>query len=262
MNSVILCEGETDQILLSYYFCECFGFKYCNEALPVAPKKLNPGNHAETICCYARDNDNLIIWAVGGHDDLFVKAMEKILRQNKINSPRNGQYSRICVMTDHDSDTEVEAFENKMNQCLSEKLVSGGLQKLKWVQANQDMDFGTPLPMRLLELIVPATETGALETVLLNALAEKDENEYVVQESRKTIKNLMENKDKYSSEYLSDRRSQVKAPLAVFLAIAAPERTFVETDKILKNIPWREYQAIHDLFQPLDQFCEEGTNVS
>ena len=57
MNSVILCEGETDQILLSYYFNNRFSFEYCKHQPAIAPKKLHSNNDTESVCCYKRDND-------------------------------------------------------------------------------------------------------------------------------------------------------------------------------------------------------------
>jgi len=46
-------------------------------------KKLSPQNKAEKIYAYKKNDDNLIIWAVGGHDDVLEKALRKILNQNK-----------------------------------------------------------------------------------------------------------------------------------------------------------------------------------
>lgn len=77
MNSIILCEGETDQIIIGYYFIMNFGFKACKKLPKIAPGKLSPQNNAEKICAYKRNDDNVIIWAVGGHDTVFEKLLKK-----------------------------------------------------------------------------------------------------------------------------------------------------------------------------------------
>lgn len=235
MNSVILCEGETDQILLSYYFNNRFSFEYCKHQPAIAPKKLHSNNDTESVCCYKRDNDIVVIWAVGGHSELK-SALKKILYQNRINSPLNGFYSRICIMTDNDSEKELKSFWVEINNSLKDYNIHAEFQEMKWTTAKQSDDFDEKFTIELLGLPVPNDEEGALETALLNALGEKQENAYIVEKSRSTVSDLIENKDKFSNDYLSGRREQVKAPLAVFLAITMPERIFQSMDKMLKSI--------------------------
>ena len=205
MNSIILCEGETDQILLSYYISKCFDFEYCRQQPAVAPKKLHFNNDAESVCCYNRDDDIIVIWAVGGHSELQ-QALEKILRQNKMNSPKNGFYSRICVMTDNDSEQELKSFWVEINNSLKSYDIHAKFQEMEWTTAEQSVDFDEKRPIELLGFPVPTDEEGALETALLNALGERQENAYIVEKSRSTIDNLIANEDKFSDDYLSSRR--------------------------------------------------------
>lgn len=260
MNSVILCEGETDQILLSYYFNKCFGFEYCKQQPAIAPKKLHSNNGTEFVCCYRRDDDIVVIWAVGGHSELK-SAFEKILHQNKINSSLNGFYSRICVMTDNDSEQELKSFWIAINKSLKNYNIHAEFQEMKWTKAKQYVDFDEEFTIELLGLPVPNDEEGALETALLNALGERQENTYIVEKSRSTVEDLIANKDKFSDDYLSSRREQVKAPLAVFLAITVPERIFQSMDKMLKSVEWSKYEKIKELFKPFEIFKVEKNNV-
>ncbi|MBR4642048.1 MAG: DUF3226 domain-containing protein [Selenomonadaceae bacterium] len=260
MNSVILCEGETDQILLSYYLNKCFGFEYCKKQPAVAPKKLHSNNSAESVCCYSHDDDIVVIWAVGGHSELQL-ALEKILHQNKINSPRNGFYSRICVMTDNDSEQELKSFWVEINNSLKSYNIHAEFQEMEWTTTEQSVDFDGKLPIELLGIPVPTDQEGALETALLNALGERQENAYIVEKSCSTVDDLIANKDKFSEDYLSSRREQVKAPLAVFLAITVPERIFQPMDKMLKSIEWNKYEKIKELFEPFEIFKAKGANA-
>lgn len=259
MNSVILCEGETDQILLSYYFNECFGFEYCSRLPKIAPKKLKENNKSESVCCYNRNDDNLIIWAVGGHSN-FQKAMRKILQQNKINSLTNGYYSHICIMTDNDSEEETTKFWQEINQILNDYEISEQIRAMEWVKSTQLIDFDEKLSINLLGICVPVDESGALETALLNALAEDNGKTYIVKKSQDIIHDLLENKEKFSNEYLSSRRDKIKAPLAVFLGITIPERTFINTDELLKSINWEKQETIRNMFKPFDIYKIDSTS--
>lgn len=256
MNSVILCEGETDQILLSYYLNRCFGFEYCKRQPAVAPKKLQFNNSAESVCCYSFGDDIIVIWAVGGHSNIQ-PALEIILHQNKINSSRNGLYSRICIMTDNDSEQELKSFWEAINNSLKNYNIHAEFQEMEWATAEQPIDFDEKFTVELLGISVPTDEEGALETVLLNALEERKENSYIAEKSRSIIDDLISNKDKFSNDYLSGRREQVKAPLAVFFAITVPERIFQPMDKMLKSIQWSEYEKIKELFEPFKIFKVE-----
>ena len=105
---------------------------------------------------------------------------------------------------------------------------------------------------------VPLTESGALETLLLNALSEDAGNSYIVEKSRDVVRDLLDNIDKFSDSYLSTRREQIKAPLAVFLGVTVPERTFDGMKKMMESIPWDNYQAIREMFAAFDVFKEDG----
>ena len=258
MNSIILCEGETDQIIISYYFIMNFGFKPCEKLPMIAPKKLNPKNKAEKIYAYNRDDDNLIMWAVGGHEDVFEKALRSVLNRNKLNSPINEIYYQICIVTDHDSDEELNNFWQRINQCLKSYGIMEEVQSAKWVDVKQPIDFeDEDIQINLLGLPVPLDENGALEVLLLNAFNEKEYNSYIVKKSRDVIDDLLKNKDKFFEDYLSTRREQIKAPLAVFLAITAPEQTFELIDTMMQSVPWNEYKAIKEQFSVFNVFRKD-----
>ena len=75
MNSIILCEGETDQIVLSEYFCHMYGFEFLRGA------KNKPFGNAE--CCYIRGEDQLAIVYAAGND--FSEYVQKVLKINRLN---------------------------------------------------------------------------------------------------------------------------------------------------------------------------------
>lgn len=96
MNSIILCEGETDQIVLSEYFCHMYGFKFLRGA------KNKPFGNAE--CRYTRGADQLDIVYVSGND--FSEYVQKVLKINQLNT--GNTYTHMAVISDHDSDEEIQ----------------------------------------------------------------------------------------------------------------------------------------------------------
>lgn len=71
MNSLMLCEGKTDAILLSYYMKNVFGW----EPLRKAPSFLNiqvERNRNQNVAWYKHGEDLLLIAAVGGNTTLDI----------------------------------------------------------------------------------------------------------------------------------------------------------------------------------------------
>ena len=67
MNKLILCEGKTDAILLSYYLGKTAGRKFAKKA-PSGLAIQQPDDN-ESISWYKKDDDYLLICGVGGKDN-------------------------------------------------------------------------------------------------------------------------------------------------------------------------------------------------
>ena len=63
MNKIILCEGETDAVLLSYYLGKVSGWKFCKKA--PANIAIRPA-FDQSANWYENGDDRLLICAVGG----------------------------------------------------------------------------------------------------------------------------------------------------------------------------------------------------
>lgn len=98
MYSVILCEGITDQILISYYLENTMGYRYINAN---KCKKLLSVNIEGLKGNWYKDNyDNaLLMIAVNGSD--FSLALKRLFNYNS-NVSKNEMFRRICVITDND----------------------------------------------------------------------------------------------------------------------------------------------------------------
>jgi len=77
MNKLILCEGKTDAILLSYYLEKTCGWTHRN-----APKSLAikaDEYKGESAYWYRKEDTSLLICGVGGRDKFSIFFKDKIL---------------------------------------------------------------------------------------------------------------------------------------------------------------------------------------
>lgn len=254
MNGIVLCEGETDQILLNTYFGHRYGFKYVRNASKSIPLNKNSWT-------YARSNGDLVqISSVGGKDN-FTKTLEQILKRNSINTTSEACFDYVAVMMDHDSDNEVQDMIERFHQVFQRYSQEIHSQYERWTCWEQKTEFDEIKPIYFLLIPIPNDGEGALETFLLHALTEKRENTYLVQESNAFVAKLTEELHRQKLEghkecvpegVLASRRSQIKAPLAVYFGVVNPERTFTKFDDILNSIDWSTYESIQTGFKAFD----------
>ena len=80
MNKLILCEGATDAILLSYYLERTAGWKFVRQ--PPQGVSIRATEQNEEVTWYKKNNDYLLICAVGGKDNsLTIKFKNRSLCQ-------------------------------------------------------------------------------------------------------------------------------------------------------------------------------------
>lgn len=247
MNCILFCEGETDQIILSEYCGNRFGFHYCrNKTL----QSLFP----ETGFHYENSSHNLDIVFSRGHQ--FEADISKALSVNKLNT--DFFYDHIIVITDHDSDEEVQqVWENVKAAIMPFAASSIQLMENKWITVSQNIGFEQIRDVSFLLLSIPIEGEGALETFLLNALEKEKGNSFLAVQARQFVGKIIQQKDTLSEEifnpkYLKQRRMQVKAPLAVFFALAWPDRSFEDIQFLMKRIPWEKYVEIQTVFKELE----------
>ncbi len=71
MNKLILCEGETDAIFLSYYLGKVSGWEFCKKGPKNLEIRANYDN--ESVNWYKKGGDYLLICGVGGKDNFGVE---------------------------------------------------------------------------------------------------------------------------------------------------------------------------------------------
>lgn len=249
MNTVIICEGESDAIVLSYYLEHQNGWHFSKTG-PIGLTKITKNTTEKMNWYHKGNNDYLLIWAVGGNE--FEGVLQKVLELNKINA--NSVFENIIFITDNDTDAEVENRINTLNNLILKFVEPKKMEKNIWLNdVKQNVSFDEVLSLKFLFMTLPEDGSGALETYLLDAIAENDKfDKYIVDQSRSFIDNLCANNDQYGNKYLDTRRSGTKAKLSTFFSVVSPERTFVKINTLIESITWEKYRVIQKNCKLLD----------
>ncbi len=235
MNKVILCEGKTDAILLSYYLGKCFNWKYTSqfpENLRIKAQKDN-----ESVNCYKRGEDYLLICAVGGKDNFGRFFEEKLRRSLEISN----SIEKIVVITDKDDRTvsDIESFFiEDFKGCFS-KIINR-----KWSSNSYTDEFKKKMSVEVLLVVIPKNHAGALETVLLDAISENPYDKNIVEKTRTFVEQMRGE----AAQYISTDRLQMKAHLGVTWAVQYPEKVFSLIDEQMRSISWEKYEVLNECY--------------
>lgn len=236
VKGIILCEGETDQVLISSYLERVEGWGYFHNK-----NSLFPG---ERVTWYKKQGDEILgVWQIGGHD--FAEPLRRIVGREKLES----NVERIVVVTDHDDeDAERERLVGVFRAICDEagaSFTDYDFEAGRWYRFRVDNAFGGDF-IDAAYLLVPKDEIGALETFMLDALSEQDESKReVVVQARRFVA------DFESDIYLRRRRERTKAELGVSLAVFSPDRVFTTMEELINSVNWEDFDLSHRQFSLL-----------
>ena len=243
MISIVLCEGKSDAILLSYYLMKTKGWRFIEKRKGPLTLPSTDGVN-ENMDWYINEGNFLAIWGVGGKD-LFQRAINTVIELN-IKGVAKQQFEKIVIVTDRDLETEQYKLE-EISRFFS-GIGSVTLSNATWTTTNYRDEFDMEAEVHISPIIVPFEEEGALETFLLRALSENEQEHYYVMKSQDFIDSLVS-----SEKYLNTPRIRLKAKLATTLAILSPEKVFHKLDVVLQSIPWENYKHIQEGFKILEE---------
>ena len=240
MNKLILCEGETDAILLSYYLGQIAGRKYCNKV----PKNLDIKKHSdnESVNWYKKGDDYLLICGVGGKDN-FGKFFETRIKAPLVTV---NAFEKIAIIIDRDN--------RNVNEIRNSLLLSMGdffddIRDREWCSNSYQDGYGIAQSLELLLVVIPKEHLGALETVLLDAISEKPYDKNIVEKATVFVRKMRLE----ASKYIGSDRLQLKAQLGVTWAVQFPEKVFSRIDEQIKNVQWEKYEVLRECFSSLEK---------
>ena len=119
----------------------------------------------------------------------------------------------------------------------------------EWIDIKQENGFGQEINIRILPLVIPFDTTGALETFLLEAIAEQDEYDKEIINKGGVFVDSIDPEQRY----LKKRRYATKAKFDVYFSVRTPIDQFIERRNILKDVRWENYILIQHDFSKLSE---------
>jgi hypothetical protein len=233
MNSIILCEGRTDAVLIGKYLEANKQWKYSRK--DKQGLALNKEDNNQIIDKYQRNEDWVYIWGVGGRTR-FESPLQKIFTINQLDSTLG--FNNIVVIVDNDDE------ENDMIQEIAALLRISGLKGDEWNDIPYTDRFDQRSIVKLMIMIIPFEEKGALETVLINGIVENDD-ENIVDQCCYFVDNIK------TTRCLRKRREVLKAKLSAIISIFYPDRAVDSLVEIFTGIDWTKSKAVNQAFMKL-----------
>lgn len=242
IKGIILCEGASDQILISSYLINEKGWKFIKQ------RKDFPFPEKEILWHVNAQGGYLGIWQIGGN--AFEPAVRKIMEHEAFEHT----VESLCIITDHD-DEEAEnqrpkGILNAANEILHIK--DFDIDELiikfnhKWTSIEFKDSFFQEQRINICYLLVPLDSQGALETYMLNAFSENsDSKKKAIQQVKGFIK------DFHSEEYLKKRRDRIKAELSISISVFLPDRIFDTMMELIRSVDWSEFRTTDTQFDVL-----------
>lgn len=243
MNSIILCEGSTDFVLIQYFMRKTYGWEDMKGQVPALRGQVKRSRILE------KEGDSLTIAGCGGASRLL-PFLAYLLERNSL-SAGDEAYDKIVLITDRDEASTEELFVEKINEIVAENRLQGSesLANDKWSGYTYRNGKGKVKAVDLLALVIPFEETGAMETFLLNAISKEDPYDAnIIRESNSFVEDIDSER-----RYLTKRRYVTKAKFDVYFSIRTAAEQFVERQNIMKKIDWENYALVQKSFQKLGE---------
>lgn len=247
MRSIIICEGSTDYALLQYYLRKAYGWNDSRE------NTLRDSTRFKMVRTLCKKHDTVSIGGAGGSNRI-IPCLEQILEINRISAQPEESFDRVVIITDRDEwQTENEVKEQLMHSLQEKEITSEGpVEHNSWLTCSCENGRGREISFRILLLVIPFESTGALETFLLDAIAEKDEYDRRIIEKCRNFVDVIDP----DRRYLHKRRYMTKAKFDVYFSVRTAAEQFVERQNILRNVEWEKYNKIQSSFGKLEELSE------
>ncbi|MBC5648645.1 DUF3226 domain-containing protein [Christensenella tenuis] len=258
MKSIIICEGKTDAIILSYYLSKTdewiFLSKKESQCRGISERILEFGienSMTQEFSWYINPGEDLLcIYAVGGITaikDGFAQVLD-------INSMSNSEpFERMVLLFDRDDEhAEHNILEDISRIIVSNSLEDVNLENNEWAELQYSE---RRQPLLILPLVIPFDTVGTLENFLLSCRKEIDYCENTLVEQCDKFTTSLETIENIKERYLKRRGIKSKISFGTYFSVVSPHRTFDAGDKILRSIPWENYSGFNDTFLELHKLC-------
>ena len=238
MRAVILCEGTTDLLMIQYVLQYRYGWEYEGFLENAVTNKLLK----KTL---KKNGASIEIHSCGGITNIPTK-MKSIKDQLEYVTRKEEFIDRVIVLIDHDTVDSNRIFIEQINENLDAQFVEGDINNnTKWTINN--FIFGL-CQVDLCFRCLPENETGAIEKIMLEALATDEVEENLIKDSNDFITEMAQKQNRY----LKKKSRIPKAVFYTYFAIRTPEERYDERARILKAYDWKSNETINKSFSFLD----------
>ena len=253
MKRVIICEGKTDAILVSY-FLKKFGWIHIKDIkkpnLPVLPfdrdnEVLNWYRHPEKL------DQELAIWGAGGIDQISAKLGHVIGRTREERTPSK-RFEHVLLLFDRNNRSEIECKELVEKWATDSGVeIVGAMGLHQWSNVRIELRSKTPkeyYELRILCIVLPPDTKGNLEIFLTDSIRnESEQDRYLVDKAQGFIKSIPD------EPYLNKTRYRPKACLGAILSVMSPDWVFSELHERLTLVRWEEIRLVETVYEKLSE---------
>ncbi len=250
MNSILLCEGSTDYTLLQYYMRKACHWKDDKDRQEPIFKLSGQKSRK-----FFRGDDILTIASVGGCSRLMEGLRQALIRNRFASADSENAFDFMVIITDRDEANTEDELIQRIHEVFLEKSVccTKEIYNNQWLRCEMENDMGEILSFSFLLMVIPFEENGAMETFLLNAIANEDVyDKEIIGKCSDFVEHIDPEK-----RYLSGRRIITKAKFDTYFSIRTSAEQFTERQNILKSIKWEEYTVLQRDFKLLAELSKQ-----
>lgn len=237
MRSVILCEGTDDLWFLAYYLHKAKHWNVVKRSQWKGAKI--PADVGSQDVQYMELPDTAHMLAIKSTDGQgnLEKSAKDILKL--IEDTPTFPVDNLIIFRDCDDRTP-EELTAEMETWFPNGIALENDRESKYV-VSQMLKDEYDFELTVLPLIIPFDEAGAIETLLVQAIADHSvDGKYAAEHAKQYI----DDAHTAVSEYLQSQRSVTKAKYAAAMSIVDPTHSRDEFRKLMMATPWEESAAI------------------
>lgn len=191
---------------------------------------------------YQRGNQRTAIWCVGGRDS-FQQALQRLRHLCEMH-PEDG-INQIFLVSDRDEKEAAETLAS-FEKSLADLGWAVKLKNHQMAEAGYRVEE-EPYRIGICPILIPFDEAGALETVLMRAIAELGSEEaYIVEAAKEYVKTVKDSGN--LRKHLRHSRQVLKAEYSAVISITNPDRSTAVFDTLLMTYPWEKSTVMEENF--------------
>ena len=238
MKSVVLCEGRDDLWFIAYYLHKTSGWETCTS--PWRNYAIPQSNHQDVVYM-EKEPDSVAVWCVGGKD-CFEQAISVIFRKLIGDFPFD-PIDSIAVVRDRDSNSISDVLAT-----IQEWFPDGVELHNKIASTWTDKIDGYNVAVKITPIIIPFSEEGAIETLLMRSIKDQDrEGAIIVQGANEYIDNMI-SVPEVGTRYLSHERLILKARYSAVIAATNPGHSTGLFRDMVMMCPWEKSDYVKEHF--------------